>query len=159
MSLDLLKKGPSHYQCVGFRVSQAASRSPRFQQIDWVLRQGFSGPFVRVHGVFPLPMDRKGVQLWVNGSIDLEGVRGLIKRWIWSESHTEWARLPDLPDFSTMIGAVCDSDRRWGDRLCSWCFPTAHGYRKGGQMWVDGSKHLEGVQLLRCRIPSCFVTV
>ena len=36
-------------------------------------------------------------------------------------------------------------DWRWGGSSCSWCFSIAYGYRKGEQMWVNGSTDLEGV--------------
>ena len=36
-------------------------------------------------------------------------------------------------------------DGRWGGCLCSWYLFTAHGYGKGGHMWVNSVRDLEGV--------------
>ena len=62
----------------------------------------------------------------VNGSMDLEGVHGMI-----NASYLEGARLPDRPDFSQTIGCC---DWRCGGHMCLGWFSTAYGYRKGGQM-------------------------
>ena len=69
---------------------------------------------------------KKGGQMGVNRSRDLEGVHGIINAF-----DLECARLRDRPDFGQTMGC-CGGI--WGGRSCSWCFSIAFGYGKGGHM-------------------------